>query len=230
AFRMTIEHQGKPVIDDIDLFTTEAGRRNIPFRFPIEAIVEEQRQLQNANLQHHNLPLAFDVRLTLVEGEVNPDNNHAQLRVNVVTQKSKMLIVDGRPRWEQRYLNTLFDRDERWTVRSVVANMSGKQGLGTRDSRLPGQFPSNRAELFEHQLIILGDVAPQMFQPMELQLLRDFVQYNGGGIIFIDGHQERLVNYTGTVLEPLFPVRWTGAADYRSLDLEYRPLSDQDAL
>ncbi len=230
AFRMSIEHQGEPVMDDVDLFTTEAGRRNIPFRFPIETIVEEQRQLQNTNLQFANLPLAFDVRLTPVEGEMNPDNNHARLRVNVVTQKSKMLIVDGRPRWEQRYLNTLFDRDERWTVRSVVANMGGKQGLGTRDSRLPGQFPETRAQLFEHQLIILGDVAPQMFQPKELQWLRDFVQYNGGGIVFIDGHQERLVNFAGTVLEPLFPVRWTGAADYRSLDLEYRPLSDQDAL
>jgi len=230
AFRMSVEHQGKPVMDDVDLFTTEAGRRNIPFRFPIESIVEEQRQLQNTNLLFANLPLAFDVRLTPVEGEVNPDNNHARLRVNVVTQKSKMLIVDGRPRWEQRYLNTLFDRDERWTVRSVVANMGGKQGLGSRDSRLPGQFPETRAQLFEHQLIILGDIAPQMFQPRELQWLRDFVQYNGGGVVFIDGHQERLVNYTGTVLEPLFPVRWTGAADYRSLNLEYRPLSDQDAL
>jgi len=230
AFRMSIEHQGKPVMDDVELFTTEAGRRNIPFRFPIESIVEEQRQLQDANLQFANLPLAFDVRLTPVEGEVNPDNNHARLRVNVVTQKSKMLIVDGRPRWEQRYLNTLFDRDERWTVRSVVANTGGKQGLGSRDSRLPGQFPETRAQLFEHQLIILGDVAPQMFKPKELQWLRDFVQYNGGGIVFIDGQQERLVNYKGTVLEPLFPVRWTGAADYRSLNLEYRPLSDQDAL
>jgi len=230
AFRMSIEHQGKPVMDDVDLFTTEAGRRNIPFRFSIETIVEEQRQLQNTNLQYANLPLAFDVRLTPVEGEVNPDNNHARLRINVVTQKSKMLIVDGRPRWEQRYLNTLFDRDERWTVRSVVANMGGKQGLGPRDSRLPGQFPETRAQLFEHQLIILGDVAPQMFQPKELQWLRDFVQYNGGGVVFIDGHQEKLVNYTRTVLEPLFPVRWTGAADYRSLDLEYRPLSDHDAL
>ncbi|MDP7010867.1 MAG: hypothetical protein QF685_05765 [Verrucomicrobiota bacterium] len=235
AFRMTIEHQGKPVMDDqgkpviIDLLTTEAGRRPIPFRFPIEAIVEKQRHEQTTNLQHHNLPLAFDVRLTPVEGEVNPDNNHAQLRVNVVTQKSKMLIVDGRPRWEQRYLNTLFDRDERWMVRSVVANMGGKQGLGPRGPQM-SQFPETRAQLFEHQLIILGDVASQMFRQEELQWLRDFVQYNGGGIIFIDGHQERLVNFAGTVLEPLFPVRWTGAADYRSLNLEYRPLSDQDAL
>ena len=231
-FRMTIEHQGQPLNPPVavDLFTTEAGRRNIPFRFPIEAIVEQQRQIQNANLQYTNLPLVFDVRLSPVEGEVDPENNYSRLRVNVVTQKSKMLIVDGRPRWEQRYLNTLFDRDERWTVRSVVANMGGKRGLGSRDSSLPGQFPETRAQLMEHQLIILGDVAPQMFQPKELQWLRDFVQYNAGGIIFIDGHQERLVNYTGTVLGPLFPVRWTGVEDYRSLDLEYRPLSDRDAI
>jgi len=227
AFRMTIEHQGELLVEQ-DLSTTEAGRRNIPFRFPIEAIVEAQRQLQNANLQHHNLPLAFDVRLTPVEGEVNPDNNHAQLRVNVVTQKSKMLIVDGRPRWEQRYLNTLFDRDENWTVRSVLANKGGNQGFGPLGQQ-PGQFPSTRQQLYQYQLIVFGDVSPQMFRPEELQWLRDFVQYNGGGIIFIDGHQERLLNFMGTALRSLFPVRWTGAEDYRSLDLRYRPLSDQGA-
>ncbi len=227
-FRMTIEHQGRVLVEQ-DLFTTEAGRRNIPYRFPIESIVEQQRQVQNANLQFTNLPLVFDVRLSSVEGEIDPDNNHSRLRVNVVTQESKVMIIDGRPRWEQRYLGTLFDRDERWQTRTVLANIGGRQGFGQRGPRLD-QFPATRAQLFEHQLIIIGDVAPQMFRDEELQWLRDFVQFNGGGIIFIDGHQERLVNFTGTALQPLFPVRWTGAPDHRSLDLVYRPLSDHDAI
>ncbi len=226
-FSLTIKHQGKPLVE-LPLFTTGTGRRIIPIRFPIEKIVEQQRQVQNDDLQFTNLPVDLEADLSPVESEVDPDNNHSPFRVNVVTQKSKMLIVDGRPRWEQRYLSALFDRDEHWTVRSVLANKGGNQPFGPRGQQ-SGQFPATREQLYQYQLIVFGDVAPQMFRPAELQWLRDFVQYNGGGIIFIDGHQERLVNFMGTALGPLFPVRWTGVADYRSLDLKYRPLSDQDA-
>ncbi|MBL68743.1 MAG: hypothetical protein CMO74_09905 [Verrucomicrobiales bacterium] len=227
-FRMIIEHNGRTLVEQ-DLVTTEAGRRNIPFRFPIESIVEEQKQLQNNDLQYSNLPLEFNVRLTPVEGEIDEENNQSVLRVNVVTEEFKMLMVDGRPRWEQRYLYALFDRDERWKVRSVVADSSGRQGLGPRGNG-PGQFPATREALFAHQLIIIGDVAPQMFHPEELQWIRDFVQFNGGGVIFIDGHMERLVNFRESPIGPLFPVRWTGASDFRSLDLKLRPLSEQPAV
>ena len=75
-----------------------------------------------------------------------------------------------------------------------------------------GKFPANRDELFDYHLIILGDIAPGYFKPEELVMLKEFVEKRGGGIIFIDGRQEQLSTYKTSVLAPLFPVGWQGAA------------------
>lgn len=227
-FTVTIEHKGKPVWTQ-DLMTTEGGQREIPFDFPIEDIVNSEKQIKNTDLQFSNLPLVFDVKIKPIEGEINPDNNTAKLRTSVVTQKARVLLIDGRPRWEYRYINSLFERDERWEIDSLLPDQSGSGGFGARGQRRD-QFPDTRERLFSYQLIIFGDISPQLFRPQELQWLREFVQFNAGGMIFIDGHYERLASYNNSPLQPLFPVTWPGAQDYKSLSLAYRPLTDEAAL
>ena len=44
------------------------------------------------------------------------DNNSRVLALHLLTRKRRALILDGRPRWETRYLKNHFDRDERWQV------------------------------------------------------------------------------------------------------------------
>ena len=62
-----------------------------------------------------------------------------------------MLIIDGRPRWETRYLRNLFQRDERWQVSLTVA------GPGAAEDSLPrgeGEdvFPEDKRTLFARDL------------------------------------------------------------------------------
>ncbi len=227
-FTLAIEHKGRRVWS-LDLMTTEGGHREIPFDFAIEEIVESEKQIQNADLLFSNLPLTFDVKVQPLEGEANPDNNSGKLRTSVVTQKNHMLLIDGRPRWEQRYLKNLFERDDRWEIHTLLPDPSGQGGLGQRGPK-PNQFPSTRERLFTYQVILLGDISPQLFRPEELQWMREFVQFNSGGVIFIDGHYEKLSSFLNTALQPLFPVSWAGLADYKSLNLTYRPLTDEAAL
>jgi hypothetical protein len=48
-----------------------------------------------------------------------------QRRITAVFARSRkkrhILILDGRPRWESRYLRNMFERDEQWEVNAVVA-------------------------------------------------------------------------------------------------------------
>ena len=56
-------------------------------------------------------------------------------------RKNQLLIVDSRPRWETRYLNNLFDRDERWQVSRVWGKSTSKdQNLPRGDE--DGEFPT----------------------------------------------------------------------------------------
>ena len=205
-FTVRIEHHGVPVWQRE--FLTARKRRKLPFDFPIKAIVDAEQARLSKDLRYANLPLVFNVVIPPVEGESKDDNNVGTLRVNVVTQKPRILFVDTRPRWEFRYLRNLLERDERWEVNTIQANWTnaGTPSLGPRGNQL-GQFPNARDLLFQYQLVILGDVGKDLFAPAELQWVRDFVQLNGGGMIFIDGRMERHFNFSGTPVYDLLPVK-----------------------
>ena len=42
-------------------------------------------------------------------------------RLRAVTQKRRILLLDGRSRWETRYLRNMFERDEQWEINTVIA-------------------------------------------------------------------------------------------------------------
>jgi hypothetical protein len=131
------------------------------------------------------------------------------MRVRALTQKRRIMIIDGRPRWETRYLRNMFERDEQWQVNSIIAGATaGEPGFPRGEA--DGQFPNDPALLQPYDLIIFGEVPRALFKDNELTWLRDFVANRGGAIVFIDGPRQRLKEYAGTALAPLFPVEWKG--------------------
>ncbi|MFT4557229.1 MAG: hypothetical protein ACI92S_002592, partial [Planctomycetaceae bacterium] len=72
-----------------------------------------------------------------------------------------------------------------------------------------GQFPADREALFEYDLVIFGEIAPDLFASHELQWLRDFVEIRGGGLIFVDGQRGTLKQLSDENLGSLLPVEWS---------------------
>ena len=227
-FTIRIEREGR--VEWQKEFVTAGTRRKLPFAFPIEEIVKAAQAVQNRDIRYANLPLEFRVVIPPIEGESKDDNNVGTLRVNVVTQKPKILLIDSRPRWEFRYLRNLLERDKRWEVNTILGRWAGgNPTLGPRGNG-PGKFPGNandvlaRKLLFGYQLIIMGDVARTAFVPKELFWLKQFVQVNGGGMIFIDGRMEKLSNFSRTPVYDLLPVKLAaaGQTELRSLGTRLR--------
>ena len=205
-------------------FVTAGKRRKLPFAFPLEQIVKAAQARQGRDVRYANLPLTFNVVIPPIEGESKDNNNVGTLRVNVVTQKPRIMLVDGRPRWEFRYLRNLLERDERWEVNTVLGQWAGgNPTLGSRGNQ-PGRFPNRRDLLFQYQLIIIGDISARAFGANELLWLNQFVRFNGGGMIFIDGRMERHASFIGTPIDNLLPVKLAaiGRTEVRSLETRLR--------
>lgn len=209
GFRLRIEHEGVTLWEK-SLVTEQKHQRSVGYDFSIKELVERELKRQDKDLKLASLPLSLKVSASVLEGEKDAKNNTGSLRFSAVTQKPKLLLMDGRPRWEFRYLRNVFERDQRWDVNALLAGGGGEQKPWARGTQ-PGQFPADRETLFSYQLICLGDVAPSQFRPEELELLREFVERRGGGLIFIDGAQEKLSSYAQTALGSLLPVTWQGA-------------------
>jgi hypothetical protein len=189
-------------------FVTEGkGVRRVSFEFPLADLAKARLGRQRDGVQISGVPVELAVKISQVAGEREVTNNDSVLRVRAVTQRRKILLVEGRPRWETRYLRNLFDRDEQWDVNAVIVGMTaGEAGLKRGDG--PDQFPTSATALAAYDLIIFGEVPRSALKENEMEWIRDFVSQRGGAVIFIDGPRGSLKEYGNTPLGPLFPVEW----------------------
>jgi hypothetical protein len=145
-------------------------------------------------------PRKFTVSIQPQPGEVADADNSRDFRATVSEEKVKVLLVDGGPRWEHRYLKAALGRDP---------NVGLADFLVTRppDRRLPPGFPRDRDALFAHDAILIGDVEASVFSSEDLTALRDYVAARGGTLVLIAGPRAMPDDYGDTPLEELLPVR-----------------------
>lgn len=208
-FTVKIEHQGTTLWEK-NLVTEQRGLRSIAFDFPIKGIVGTEMQKLDRDIKFSSLPLNLNVTVSTVRDERDTGNNSSVMRFSAITERPKVLFMDGRPRWEFRYLRNLMERDQKWEVNNLLAGAGGEQIRWVR-GKLPGQFPPDKETLFGYSLIIFGDLPLNTFTPNELEWMHEFVEQRGGGIIFIDGPRHPLRDYIATPLKTLLPVEWRGS-------------------
>lgn len=156
--------------------------------------------------------LHYKVVVDGLEDEEFPNNNEQTLDISVSDDRTNVLLVDDRPRWEFRYLRNLFygrdksvhlqeilinpDRVEGSVVRKPPASASRKFG----DSE-SGSFPVSRDEWRKFDVIILGDLSPQVLTDKVVQELKYCVEERGALVVFIAGR-----NYFPHKFSPNSPI------------------------
>ena len=122
-------------------------------------------------------------------GEENLANNAATRLVGVSDDKRRILYVEGEPRWEYKFIRRAEDDDKIVQVASMLRTTENKiyrQGISD-PKELESGFPVRPEDLFAYQGIILGSVEAGYFTPLQQELLREFVDRRGGGLLFLGG-------------------------------------------
>ncbi len=203
-----IAHAGE-VLWREQLVTENSGTRRIEFEFGIDELVQRLGSQFASDVRRHAVSLALTATIAPLQGEAETANNQRTFRFAAITENYRLLLIDGRSRWETRYLRNAFERDTQWDVNVVMAGQGGGEPLPR--GRAKEQFPDTRDSLFEYDLIVFGEVAAELFAEHEFTWLREFVATRGGGIVFIDGPRGRLAQFTEQNLRPLLPVEWLPA-------------------
>ncbi len=203
-FDVTIEHEGKEIFSQ-RLVTDRSHHRRVPFDFSVKELVEQVRPPRDG-VRMINVPLNLQVKVSQLDDEAEAANNEQPMVVHAITEPRKVLIVDGRSRWETRYLRNLFERDKRWSVNALFAGIMSNGSWRRGDA--VGMFPQDRETLFSYDLIVLGDVNRNLLRDEEIEWLHDYVNSRGGGLLLIDGRRGHLRKYTDTPLFDLYPIEW----------------------
>lgn len=145
--------------------------------------------------------------------EVSEENNSSQLKVDVIDATLRVLLADGLPRWEFRYLVNLFERDERVEYDQLLFHPERK-GTGFRAGQ--ATFPESVDEWMRYRVVILGDVSPKEFSEQSQRSLREYVAERGGTLFLIAGPGGMPDAFTGMPLAELLPVESAGTSDRRT--------------
>ena len=122
-------------------------------------------------------------------GEENTANNAVNRVVNVGSDPRRILYVEGEPRWEYKFIRQAEEDDRMVQITSMVRtteNKTYRQGIND-PSELVGGFPTRAEDLFVYQGLVLGSVEASYFTPAQQQLIHDFVDRRGGGLLLLGG-------------------------------------------
>jgi uncharacterized membrane protein len=156
-------------------------------------------------------PKSLEISAQPLSGEENPLNNAVTRLVDVQAKKPRILYFEGEPRWEYKFIRRAFDDFDDIELASMVRttqnNILHQFPAGMNEHELE-DFPSKAEELFPFQGLIIGSVEANYFTPTQQQLIRDFVDRRGGGLLFLAGRATLSDGgYPGSPLADLVPTR-----------------------
>jgi hypothetical protein len=152
-----------------------------------------------------NSEAVLEVSVSELPDEVSYANNRQRQPLRVTDQRINVLYIEGKPRWEFRYLRQILLRDHRLNVRLLMTE--GDRDLSTVSDVHLGSLPSDPEALFKYDLIILGDVPASYFRQEQMQMVATLVRERGGSLLMIAGQEHAPRTYAGSPLEPVLPVR-----------------------
>ncbi|HWE51824.1 MAG TPA: glutamine amidotransferase [Bryobacteraceae bacterium] len=153
----------------------------------------------------------FQIGIEPLEGEQNTQNNSVVRLVNVADKKMRVLYIDGEPRWEYKFVRrAIVDyNDPAIDFSGMVRTTQNKTYYQVaRAGELANGFPTKPEELFGYDGLIIGSVEANYFTPAQQQMIRDFADRRGGGVLFLGGRFALADGgYANTPMAEMMPLR-----------------------
>ncbi len=156
----------------------------------------------------------YQIRVVPLPGESDVQNNVLEHHLLVRDEAIRVLLVQEYPSFEYRMLKNLLSRTFQQSpstsghlVELVSVLQEADPGVVQSDDSLASSIPVSREELFEFDVVVFGDVNPQLLGSSVMENLRAFVSERGGGIVFLAGPRHTPTAYQDSPLESLFPFR-----------------------
>ena len=171
--KLTVRDSGKVLASKEVVFQRDATQQSETITF--QAGTSGARNLQ--------------VSLDPLEGEESVRNNALTRLVTVDSSPMRILYIEGEPRWEFKFIRRAMDEDKAVALVTMLRTTQNKiyrQGIAN-PKELEEGFPAKPEELFPFSGVIVGGLEASYFTPAQQELLKQFVDRRGGGLLFLAG-------------------------------------------
>ncbi len=133
----------------------------------------------------------IEVKLDPLPNETNSGNNRLSRVLSVDNGRRRILYVEGEPRWEFKFIRRAAEEDPALKLVSMLRTTQNKiyrQGISpSNPNELVNGFPTKPEDLFEYDGMILGSIESAFFTRTQQQMISDFTDRRGGGVLFLAG-------------------------------------------
>ncbi len=192
---VTIRHEGEEIDRKTVVVDRDRVDRRIEFRVPAEELGFHQ----------------YDIEIEPLADEASLPNNISTIAVEVVRDKLRVLLADRGPRYEYRYLQQLFRRDEHVEFDEYLT-LPQLRTTGALEAT--GQLPSDADGWSRYDVVILGDLSPDDLDVNQQEALAEYIE-EGGNLVLIAGCEYMPQGYRLQPLMNLAPVEEASAVDSR---------------
>jgi hypothetical protein len=158
--------------------------------------------------------------------EMVEKNNSLEKIVDVINAQIRVLLYYASPDWEYRYLKGALQRDKRVKLTVLMGEMD-RRFFESNPPDCLKTLPDKKKDLYQYDVVILGQVHSEMLSSPQLEMLRDFVGEEGAAVVFVADPTAIPASYKGTAVEPLFPVKFTATRGRTLKDELTSPLRDE---
>ncbi|MGA3189828.1 MAG: glutamine amidotransferase [Bryobacteraceae bacterium] len=170
---------------------------------------------QTENILYNAGPVgvkAIEVSIDPLPSEENQRNNKVVRLVNVDKRTPRILYMEGEPRWEFKFLRRAVEDDTSLHLSTILRTTQNKiyvqDDHGDAPKTIKDGFPNKIEDLFEFDGLILGSVDAPYFTATQQQMIKDFVDRRGGGLLFLGGRDSLADGgYARSVLNDVLPVK-----------------------
>jgi hypothetical protein len=135
---------------------------------------------------------------------------------DVFVQDSKLirvLFIEGSARYDFRFVKNLLERESpdkksNKMMELKILLVDSDEEFPREDKTALAAFPQTKQELYQYDVVIIGDVDPRSIKLGEPRLrdLADFVKERGGGLLAVAGPQFMPHAYKDTPLAAVLPI------------------------
>ncbi|MFW6059555.1 MAG: hypothetical protein ACODAQ_05205, partial [Phycisphaeraceae bacterium] len=130
----------------------------------------------------------YELAAEPVEGELETNNNRQRLFVEVTEQRLRVLLVEGQPYWDTKFLAQSLRRDERVALTQVSqVTADRQQRIVTRGKEDEARVPRTMEDLARYDVVILGRAIEHVLDERAAALLPRYVGEHGGRLVLARG-------------------------------------------
>ncbi|MEM9417532.1 MAG: hypothetical protein AAGA25_00575 [Planctomycetota bacterium] len=165
-----------------------------------------------------------EVSVDQLPGEPEPGNNSQVVFVEVTGERMRVLLLEGQPYWDTKFLAQSLRKDDRVELTQITQiNRDRQERIVTRVDR-PAVPPRDLEGFAEYDVVILGRGMENVLSVEAAEALPRYVSERGGRVVLARGQaydpKTRYGRAIGEAMAALEPVKWS---DGRQSDVTLSP-------